>query len=439
MHDWGIRLTMLLLLLPEVAWTQTVSASYPPKEPAWSKLLRLEAATWARLARTDTDTDEGFLQVEPTFVFERGSGFGINLGTAVRLRMWGTKDGSVFRREDWDTLSDWGQWVRSLKLGSNDAPLGVWLGELDGYSLLSGHLVRRYSNRMNPDYHPAGGFLTGTLGPVYVEAFASDVLGARLMGAELSLDLEHILFGKPEEKARYTLGLSAVHDWGRAGGRTGAVSLAHLDATFVVVVRPEFEAHLIAGWGGRPGEGRAWGAVVGAGVDAGTRSLNMTLRLELRRQQGGFRQGFFGPEHELARFKAVGASGMPVAVAAFPDGFSVSGEARVGWDAVAYGGLHKHLKLSLGAEVFSWGRLDVDGHVAVQLLQRNLEVVLRGWAVGTGQPGARYQGAAEVRLRPSGGALYVLGTSGTQWFPASNGTLRPGTYASLGLGVDDAR
>jgi hypothetical protein len=42
------------------------------------------------------------------------------------------------------------------------------VGALEGYSLLSGHLVRRYSNRANPDYHPAGAFLTGRLGPLYV-------------------------------------------------------------------------------------------------------------------------------------------------------------------------------------------------------------------------------------------------------------------------------
>jgi hypothetical protein len=38
---------------------------------------------------------------------------------------------------------------------------------------------------------------TGTAGPLYVEAFASDVLGARLMGAEFSLDMQHVLFGQP--------------------------------------------------------------------------------------------------------------------------------------------------------------------------------------------------------------------------------------------------
>ncbi|RKI03660.1 hypothetical protein D7Y04_01405 [Corallococcus sp. AB038B] len=402
--------------------------------------MRLDATTLALLPRAGFGPDEGFLQVEPTVAFERGQDFGLNLGAPLRLRLWrGGAGRGLVRREDWDSLSDFGQVVRGLKLGSDDAPVGVWFGALESYSLLSAHLVRRYSNRSNPDYHPAGGFLTGTLGPLYTQAFVSDVLGARLMGAEVALDVQHLLFGHPDEPGRYTLALSAVHDWGRAGGRAPSVTLAHLDGTAVVVARPDFEAHLIAGWGGRPGEGGAWGVVVGAGADALTPTLDMRLRLEVRRQHGGFRQGFFGPDYELARFRAVGPDGVPLAEALFPDGYSAFGEAEVGWDAVGYGGLYKHLKLSLGAEAFSWGRFDVDGRVAVQLFARSLEVALKGLGMGMGQSGARYLGAAEARWRFLGGKLYAMGTGGTLLFPTSEGTLRPGAFASVGLGVDNAR
>jgi hypothetical protein len=452
---------VLLLLLPGVAWTQerdepsvppeqeAVPTAGPPEEappePAalpsarkWHYLTRLEATTWMLLPRDGAGREEGYVQVVPTVIIDGGVEFGVHVGAPVRLRLWGEGSG-VVRREDWDSLSDWGQLVRGLKLGSDFSPLAGWFGGLEDYTLLSGHLVRRYSNRANPDYHPAGGFLIGTLGPVYTHAFASDVLGARLMGTEFSLDIEHVLFGQPREPGCYTLALSAVHDWGRAGGRAPSMTLAHLDAMAILLVHPKYEAFVSAGWGGRPGEGGAWGAVVGVGLDVLTSTLDMKLRLEGRRQHGGFRQGFFGPDYELARFQAAGAEGRPLANAPFPDGHSLYVEAQVGWDAVGYGGLQKHLRLSLGVEAFTWGRFDVDGRVAVQLFRRNLELAMKGQGVGMGQPRARYLGAAEVRWRFVGGKLYATGTGGTLLFPEAEGTLRPGAFASVGLGMDNAR
>ena len=143
--------------------------------------------------------------------------------------------------------------------------------------------------------------------------------------------------------------------------------------------------------------------------------------------------------HRTSSRQSDGPDGVPLANTPFPEGFSFSGEAVVGWDAVSYGGLYRHLQLSLGAEAFTWGRFDVDGRVAVQLFERSLEVALKGLGVGMGQPGARYLGAAEVRWRVLGGRFYALGTGGTLLFPQGDGTLRPGAFASVGLGVDNAR
>ncbi len=416
------------------------SASVRP-DAEWSFLARLEATQLTLLPRHGAGDAEGFVQVEPTWVVDGGDTFGLNLGAPVRLRAWGggERDGLV-RKEDWDSLSDWGQLVRLLSLGSDASPVALWAGSLDCFTLLSGHLVRRYSNRSNPDYHPAGAVLTGTVGPLYAEAFVSDVLGARLMGAEVELDVWHVLFGRSEQPGRYTLALSSVLDWGRAGSTSQRVMLAHVDGTAVVWVRQGFELHLLAGGGGRPGRGGAWGVVAGVGADLVSPTLDLLVRLEARRQQGGFRQGAFGPDYELARFQTAGTSGLPLADAPFPEGYSVFGELVVGWDAVRLGDLlRRHLRLSLGVEAFSWGRVDADGRLAVQLFGRDVEAAVRGMAVGLRQPGTRYLASGEVRWRFLGGRLYAMGQGGTLLYPTAEGALRPGAFASVGLGVDNAR
>ncbi|MBU8898061.1 hypothetical protein KRR26_20805 [Corallococcus sp. M34] len=425
---------------PEEASSEAVTSD---STPPMTSLLRVDTTTWTLLPRRGQGTEEGFVQLEPMVAAGRGESFRLILGAPVRLRLWGGDGAGFVRQEDWDELSDWGQVVRLFMVGG-DTPNSVWLGMMEGYSLLSGHLVRRYGNRVNPDYHPAGVIATGALGPVYAEAFASDVLSARLTGAEVALDVQHVLFGRPPVSGRYTLAVSAVHDWGRVGGASRPMTLAHLDATAVVLRRgrkdKRVEAHLLGGWGGRLGEGNAWGAVAGFGVDVLTATVDLRARLEARLQRGGFRQGAFGPDYELARFLVAGPTAVPLAEASFPEGTSAFGEVILSWDAVRLSGMRqRHLFLSLGVEAFSWGRLDVDGRAEVQLFHRNLTVGVGGLATAMGQPGARYVVSGEARWRFLGGNLYALGQGGTLLFPTGTGTLRPGAFAAVGLGVDNAR
>jgi len=75
----------------------------------------------------------------------------------------------------------------------------------------------------------------------------------------------------------------------------------------------------------------------------------------------------------------------------------------------------------------------------MQRFNRNLEVAVKGLAVGIGQPGARDLGRAEVGWRLFGDRLYALGPGGTLLFPEGAGALRPWAFASVGLGVDHAR
>jgi hypothetical protein len=277
-------LVMGLLL----AWAEGVEVP-PEGEAPPSEAVALESSRWHALARLEATTlvllpraggPEGFEQLSPTLVVDDEAEWGLYLSAAVRVRLWGGQAAAGrVRKEDWDSLSDWGQVVRALKLGSDASRVGLWVGALEDYSLASGHLVRRYSNRAHPDYHPAGAFLTASMAPLEVEAFTSDVLGARLTGAQADVDVEHLLGGLPREPGRYRVGLSAVRDWGRAEGVSPQVTLVHVDGTAVVVVRPGFELHVLSGWGERVGQVGAWGAVLGVGADAVRRTLDMKVRL----------------------------------------------------------------------------------------------------------------------------------------------------------------
>ncbi|RKG96456.1 hypothetical protein D7V97_35575, partial [Corallococcus sp. CA053C] len=60
-------------------------------------------------------------------------------------------------------------------------------------------------------------------------------------------------------------------------------------------------------------------------------------------------------------------------------------------------------------------------------------------AMGMGQPRARYLVSSEARWRFLGGTLYAVGQGGTLLFPTAEGSLRPGAFAAVGLGVDHAR
>ncbi|RKH30614.1 hypothetical protein D7X12_38960, partial [Corallococcus sicarius] len=103
--------------------------------PPWTSLLRMEAAPLTLLPRRGTGTDEGFVQLEPLVALGKGESLRLILGAPVRLRLWGGGVGAgLVRKEDWDTLSDWGQVVRLFTAGG-DTPHSVWLGMMEGYSL----------------------------------------------------------------------------------------------------------------------------------------------------------------------------------------------------------------------------------------------------------------------------------------------------------------
>jgi hypothetical protein len=207
------------------------------------------------------------------------------------------------------------------------------------------------------------------------------------------------------------------------------VTLLHLDGSAVLLRNAAFRLLVLLGVGTRVTQRADMGLVVGGAMDANVKDVGLSLKLEARKQGGGFRQGFFGPNYELQRFADLGFSGGSIADVLLPDAFSFYGEFRLGFGAA--------VSLEAAAEHFTFGRTDVDATASVNLVDSWLVAQARFTAVGLGQS-SRYHATAGLRARLFK-SFYVLANGGTVFFPQVDGTLKRGVSASAGVGVDFER
>jgi hypothetical protein len=366
---------------------------------------------------------------------EQGEALGLELGAPLRFRIAG-EGAAGLRREDWDERSDLGQLLRELRLGRADAALSLRAGPLQLATLGHGHLVSRYANTLTADYHPAGAGAVAHLGALRLELLASDVLALRLFAAELRVDLGRTLSADAAAWDRAHLSVSLARDAGRAGGPLSAgVSAGQLDLDAALYRGRGLQLWALAGAGARLDSAGGTGALVGLAVDAQPRALSVGGRLELRRQVGGFRQGLFDADYELARFSDGGLAELPLAAQRLPGGLSGYAELSLatGEERPDAG----RLLLSLAAEHFAFGRTDADLALSVQLPGGRALATLRALGSALGEhPRLAVQGELRWRLAP---ALYAVGAAGTVHTPTPDGRLQQGLLAALGLGMDLAR
>jgi hypothetical protein len=408
----------------------------------------LEVGGQALPSGTGANGMDVFAVALPSLGVKGGEEFEFELGAPLRIRLLDQEPmqkeqdyGGWLRRQDWDERSDFGQLLRNLRIGRDDGRFQLRAGGFSSYSLGAGWLVSRYHNRLSPDYHPAGGGFTAYLGPTRVELFASDVLAPRLFAGEFRLDLGRVLSDKDTAFDRFLLSVDVAHDFGGAGGTAPELSAASLGLQAAVVKNEKLQLWLQAAAGARadtliesvPDYGAAFGLVVRGQPKE---RVDITGRLEARRQGGRFRFGFFGAGYELARFSGVGLREQPLAEEVLPGTFTGYGEVAA---TVGPGGPEElELTASASGEYFvTTGRVDADAVLQATLpggkTVAELRVILTDLTVHP-----RYSASVELRHRflP---ALYGLVTAGKEHFPQAEGHLRHGFTAGLGVGVDFQR
>ena len=414
-------------------------------EPPPSDQKLLHAAAEVGLTSFPSGTpggwQDGFLELAPIVGIDLGDPFALEVGAEFRLRLIDSPPdqragdiGGVLRRADWDEASDFGQIIRSLRISKPESVFWLQAGAVRNKTLGLGHLLSRYSNQDNPDYHPAGATIGARYKAIRAEAFASDILGARIFAGEVVADVGRIFGNTQSVYDRFHLAFSIAHDEGRAGYVAGRVSLFQLDLDAILFRTATTRLMILVGLGGRaadaldatPDPGFLAGLAVDATFEGG---FSIGGRFEVRKQGSGFRQGFIGAGYELARFAGTGFSGPSRMAEQLPDGFSVDGELHIASGTA--------VSFDLALEYFNWGRADLDALFSLEIIDHRLVAGARFTGTGLGQV-PRYAVTSELRLRIFS-SFYVLGSGGTVFFPQSDGTLVRGVYAGAGAGFDFER
>jgi hypothetical protein len=423
---------------------QPSAAALPAKKPADDEgdaQFRASFATGALTMPSGTPGGEQdfFAYAEPEVLFQANDDFVLAAGANLRFRVidltpkqTATDYGANLRREDWDELSDFGQILHELRMGSSGSAFQLKAGQVENFTLGLGHLVSRYDNRTDENYHPAGATLQIDTGPVRVQGLVSDLLAGRLFAGDVRLDLGRV-FGDESDGGRWHLSVSMLQDFAK-GDTTRQITAMEIDPDVVVFDQQGQKVDLYLGIGTRIGQENnpPLGALIGLRTDGRVHHTEFHGSFEIRKQSGRYRQGLIGPTYELARFADVGTSGPSVADAQLPDGWSFYAEGQL--DVPDDEG-NVWLTGSASAEHFTFDRTDLDGLLRFKLPGgEKVTGAFRFDATGLGQSSRVYlQAELRVRLSPS---IFGQAFTGTSFFPQPDNTLVHGFFGGLGIGAD---
>lgn len=386
-----------------------------------------------------------FLSLTPILALGYDGVFALELGAPLRLHS-GTVVGAQpmqFRAEDWDELSDFGQILRGLRIGRETDAFSLWAGPLTLETLGRGALVSRYGNGLLATRSPAGARVRAEVGGVRTEVLASDVLALRLLAAEVRLDGGHLLAGGANAAGRWHVTLGAAHDAGDAETDVDGITLASLELDAVLWRLPTFQLAAFLGGGARLGAGGGHlGGQVGLELEAQLPHAVFGGRVAARRGSGGYRPGFFGADHELARLAGQGLTTAPLADLRLPAGYSGHALVQLGFGAQGEEDVPdargNRGTASVAVEVFQSGRTDLEAAYQLDFIGQGLSLAGRLGATGLGETTRSWVSLeGRGRLSPS---IYVVAAAGTAFAPREGGGLTRGWTATAGVGFDfDAR
>jgi hypothetical protein len=427
------------------------SEGTPTEGSAFTFRLALEAGPLSLPSGTPGGGQDIFAQGLPVARMTRGESFSLELGAPLRFRLLDAEPkqqaedfGGYLRFQDWDTMSDYGQVLRELRIGRENQTV-AWFsaGPLLAFTLGEGHLVERYDNQLSPDYHPAGAQLTVNVKEIArVQVAASDVLSMRLFAGELRLDIGRIVSKQDKHFDRYHAIASFAHDFGRVEleeQSTEPISAALLggDAALYKSETGNLQLYAIGGAGSRVNvDAPDIGGFAGFSIRGNTGRVDISGRLEGRYQGGSFRFGLFGPSYELGRFSSIGLSEPSISEERMDKNLAGFAELKLGLgnedDTETL-----YASASAAGEHFTIGRTDTDFTLALRFPGAKTIATARVIVVGIGTH-PRYSAHAELRHRILDW-LYLWGAGGTVHFPQPDGSLVKGYTAGAGAGVDFAR
>jgi hypothetical protein len=405
----------------------------------------------------------------------------IGLHLPLRMRLWDAAPREAtptpgIRKLDWDEASDWGRFVRFVRVGDRGDPVIVRVGRLDGVTLGHGTILDAYYNTLQTSHYRTGLRADVDLGRGGGQVFVNDLVAWQVTGLRGFVRPLRWPRDAPSWARDITLGATLVVD--RNAPRDALVDAdgaPRFDAAenLEMTMRPVVAWGLEVSWPFLVGGGvtlapyadynvldvdNGFGTGVHVGglvrVEHAPSKLSVELRYALRRYADGYLPRYFDASYEIDRrwlrpdpswapvpdrctapepglCRPVGKARYARAVAETA-GVGTGHLVRLGvrLRALEAGGLVDLASEAAGGRVLAWLRWPTPWHVDVDVRwgKRLLADVADVFSADDAW------GAASVRYR-FGGGLFAEALWLRQWHARGVGTLDGGYHTTHDLGL----